>query len=140
MDVVLDASVIIKWFKDEDEEYVDSALLAQEKKMLGVLEIIVPDLLFLEVLNAFLTKPGFTIEDITAIKESLVKMNMNVITPGSELLGKTINIAVKNSLTFYDALYIATADMYDAILYTEDKKILSCKKDYDFMRHIKDYE
>jgi predicted nucleic acid-binding protein len=86
MDIVLDASVIIKWFKDEDEEYVDSALLIQEKKMLGDLEIIVPDLLFLEVLNAFLTKPGFTFEDITAIKESLEKMNMKVISPGSRLL------------------------------------------------------
>ena len=139
MNIVLDASVVIKWFKDEDEKYVDSALSMQDRKWSGDIEIIVPDLLFLEVLNTFLTKKGFTGEDITAIKESLVKMNMEVIYPGSKLLGETINIAVKNSLTFYDALYIAVADASKAVLYTEDIEILSCSKDYGFIKHIKDY-
>ena len=139
MDIVLDASVVIKWFKDEDEKYVDSALSIQDRKRLGDVEIIVPDLIFLEVLNAFLTKKDFNREDITTIKESLVKMNMKIVHPGSKLLGETINIAVKNSLTFYDSLYIATADTNDAILYTEDTKILSCSKYYGFIRHIKDY-
>ena len=139
MDIVIDASVAIKWFKDEDEEYVGPALAIQEKKRCGDTEIIIPDLLFLEVLNAFLTKPGFTREDIKAVKESLIKMNMKIIYPGSKLLEETIDIAVKNSLTFYDSLYIATADYNDAILYTEDKEILSCSKDYGFIKHIRDY-
>jgi predicted nucleic acid-binding protein len=139
MDIVLDASVVIKWFKDEDEEYVDSALSMQERKWLGNIEIIIPDLLFLEVLNTFLSKKGFTGEDITDIKESLEKMNMKIVYPGSKLLGETINIAAKNSLTFYDALYIAVADASEAVLYTEDIEILSCSKDYGFIRHIKDY-
>jgi predicted nucleic acid-binding protein len=139
MDIVIDASVAIKWFKDEDEEYVGHALSIQEGKRLGDVEIIVPDLLFLEVLNAFLTKPVFTSEDIEAVKESLIKMNMKIIYPGSKLLGQTIGIAVKNSLTFYDALYIAIADAADAILYTEDTEMLSCSRDYGFIRHIRDY-
>lgn len=139
MDIVLDASVVIKWFKDEDEEYVNPALDIQEKKLSGEVEIIIPDLLILEVLNAFLTKPGFTREDITAIKESIIKMNMKVVCPGSKILEETIIIAKKNSLTFYDALYIAITDENDAILYTEDTEIVSCRKDYDFVRHIKDY-
>lgn len=139
MDIVLDASVVIKWFKDEDEKYVDPALSIQDRKRLGDVEIIVPDLIFLEVLNAFLSKKDFNREDITAIKESLLKMNMKIVHPGSKLLGETINIAVKNKLTFYDALYIATANCNDAILYTEDNKILSCSKDYGFIKHIRDY-
>lgn len=139
MDVVLDASVVIKWFKEKDEDYVVSALAIQEKKRLGSIEIIVPDLLFLEVLNAFLAKPGFTLEDLAAIKESLIKMNMKIVYPGSKLLGETIDIAAKNSLTFYGALYIATAGANDAVLYTEDMEILSCSKSYGFIHHIKDY-
>ena len=139
MDIALDASVVIKWFKDEDEKYVDFALSIQNEKLQGDFEIIVPDLLFHEVLNTFLTKPGFTRKDISAIKESLIKMNMKVIYPGSKLFEETINISLKNKLTFYDALYIAVADANDAILYTEDMEILSCSKDYGFIRHIKDY-
>ncbi len=139
MDIVLDASVAIKWFKDEDENYVDLALCIQKKKLTGEVEIIVPDLFFLEVLNAFLTKPALTLEDMKNIKESLLKMNMKIVYPESKLLGKTIHIASKNNLTFYDALYIATAEANDAILYTEDKKILCCSKIFGFIRHIKDY-
>jgi predicted nucleic acid-binding protein len=139
MDIVLDASVAIKWFKDKDENYIDLALSIQVKKLTGEVEIIVPDLFFLEVLNAFLTKPALTREDISNIKESLLKMNMKIVYPDSKILGKTIDIALKNNLTFYDALYIATAEANDAILYTEDKEILSSRKVYGFIRHIKDY-
>jgi len=139
MNIVLDASIAIKWFKDEDENYVDLALSIQRKKLTGEVEIIVPDLFFLEVLNAFFKKPALTQEDISNIKESLLKMNMKIIYPDSKILEKTINIALKNNLTFYDALYIATADVNAAILYTEDKEILSCRKVYAFIRHIKDY-
>ncbi len=139
MDIVLDASLAIKWFKDEHEDYVDSALCIQEKKLVGDIEIIVPDLFFLEVLNAFLTEPEFTPEDIATIKESLVKMDMKVIYPESKILGETINIAINNNLTFYDALYVVTAAINHADLYTEDKRILSCSKDYGFIRHIKDF-
>jgi predicted nucleic acid-binding protein len=139
MNIVIDASIAIKWFKDEDEDYVDLALSIQGKKLTGEVEIIVPDLFFLEVLNAFLKKPALSQKYISNIKEILLKMNMGIVYPDSEILGKTINIALKNNLTFYDALYIATAEVKDAILYTEDKKILSCRKVYGFIRHIKDY-
>ena len=47
MDIVLDASVAIKWFKGSDEDYVDSALSIQDRKLSGSIEIIVPDLFFL---------------------------------------------------------------------------------------------
>jgi predicted nucleic acid-binding protein len=140
MDIVLDASVVIKWFKDEDEEYVDSALSIQDRKRLGDIEIIVPDLLFLEVLNTFLTKKNFTKEDIAAIKESLIKMDMKVVYPESRLMEEIIGIAKKNKLTYYDALYIAVAGASDATLYTEDMEIVACSKDYGFIRHIRDYK
>ena len=67
-------------------------------------------------------------------------MNMKIIFPGSELLEETINISVKNSLTFYDALYIAVAAANDAVLFTEDMEIVSCSKNYGFIRHIKEYK
>jgi len=139
MDIVLDASVAIKWFKDKDEDYVDSALCIQEKKLAQEIEIIVPDLFFLEVLHVFLQEPAFTRQDIATIKESLVRMDMKVIYPESKILGETINMAITNHLTFYDAFYMAAANINHADLYTEDKHILSCSKDYDFIRHIKDF-
>ena len=46
MNIVLDASIAIKWFKDKDENYVDLAVSIQKKKLTGEVEIIVPDLFF----------------------------------------------------------------------------------------------
>lgn len=66
-------------------------------------------------------------------------MNMKIIYPGPDLLDKTIEIAVKNSLTFYDAMYIAVAEENDAILYTGDSEIVPCRMHHDCIRHIKDY-
>jgi predicted nucleic acid-binding protein len=139
MDIVLDASVAIKWFKDSDEDYVDSALSIQDRKLSGSIEIIVPDLFFFEVLNAFLTKSEFGLEDIVIIKESLLKLDMKIIYPESRILGQSTSIALANNLTFYDSLYIAVADASKAVLYTEDREILSCSKQYDFIKHIKDF-
>jgi predicted nucleic acid-binding protein len=66
-------------------------------------------------------------------------MHTKIVYPESETLGKTINIALKNNMTFYDALYIAAAEVNDSVFYTEDKEILSCRNVYGFIRHIKDY-
>ena len=43
-------------------------------------------------------------------------MNMKIVYPESKILVETINIVLKNNLTFYDALYIATAETNEAIL------------------------
>ena len=139
MDIVLDASVAVKWFNSRDEDYVDAALLIQERKLKDEIGIIVPDLFFLEVLNAFITKSRFTTEDILTIKESLIKMSLKVIHPDSSILEESINIANANKLTIYDSLYIAVADLSDVNLYTEDKEILSCVKEYPFIKHIRNF-
>ena len=139
MDIVLDASVAVKWFNSRDEDYVDAALLIQERKLKDEIGIIVPDLFFLEVLNAFITKSRFTTEDILTIKESLIKMSLKVIHPDSSIFEESINIANANKLTIYDSLYIAAADLSDVNLYTEDKEILSCVKEYPFIKHIRNF-
>ena len=49
------------------------------------------------------------------------------------------SIAYENDLTIYDSLYLAVAKSSEAVLFTEDKKILSCSKKYTFVEHIRDY-
>jgi len=47
---VLDASVLIKWFSNE--EYTDRALKLRDDFLQGYTELVVPDLLLYEVSNA----------------------------------------------------------------------------------------
>ena len=64
---------------------------------------------------------------------------MKIIYPESKILGRSISIALANNLSLYDSLYIAVADANKAVLYTEDRKILSCSKEHGFIKHIKDF-
>ena len=139
MNIVLDASVAVKWFNEKDEDHVENALKIQDQKISGSLEIIVPDLFFLEVLNAFLTKSGFGLQEVSIIQQSLQKLNLKVACTDNIILENTVRIASGNGLTIYDSLYIAVSKIYDIPLYTEDKKILSCKDNYRLIRHIRKF-
>ncbi len=139
MNIVLDASVAVKWFNEKDEDHVENALKIQDQKISGSLEIIVPDLFFLEVLNTFLTKSGFGLQEVSIIQQSLQKLNLKVACTDNIILENTIRIASGNGLTIYDSLYIAVSKIYDVPLYTEDKKILSCKDNYRLIRHIRKF-
>jgi len=139
MDIVLDASIAVKWFSAINEDYVENALAIQERHVSGEIKIIVPDLFFLEVLNAFITKSQSGIEDISLVKDVIFKMNLEIKYPDEAMLSESLKIAFKHSLTIYDALYIALAKSCGAILYNEDKKILSCQNIYHFITDIKNF-
>ena len=62
------------------------------------MEIIVPSLFFLEIVNVFLTKSLFNIQDVLTIEEALGKMNLVVAFPDHLTLKNAINIATKMTL------------------------------------------
>lgn len=140
MDIVLDASVAVKWFNVKDEDNVEIALLIQGQKILNKLEIIVPDLFFLEIVNAFLTKSKFDEEDVFMIEEALHKMSLKVFFPDHFVLNNAIKIAYTGNLTIYDSLYIAVAQVCEVPLFTEDKKILKNKNKYGFIKSLDEFK
>ena len=73
------------------------------------------------------------------IEEALDKMNLVIDFPDHSALKNAINIASENDLTIYDAIYVETAISNNAMLVTEDKKILSIKNKYDFIKSLEDF-
>ena len=140
MDIVVDASVAVKWFNVKDEDNVDLALEILKQKSANKMKIIVPDLFFLEIVNAFLTKSFFNRQDVLIIEEALDKMNLVIVFPDHLALKNAIDIASENDLTIYDAIYVETAIANNAVLLTEDKKILSIKNNYDFIKSLEKFK
>ena len=138
MEIVLDASIAVKWFSVKSEDNVEIALEIQRQKILNNLEIIVPDLFFLEIVNAFLARSKFRVEDIFMIEEALHKMNLKVIYPDHAILSSAVRIAHACGLTIYDSFYIAVAKFCEALLLTEDKKILENKNKFGFIKSPKE--
>jgi len=58
--IILDASVIVKWFSEE--EYTDKALEIRERIRMEEERVIVPDLLLYELANALKYNPSFESE------------------------------------------------------------------------------
>ena len=139
MEIVLDASIAVKWFSAKSENNVGIALEIQRRKMLDELEVIVPDLFFLEIINIFLTGSKFSIADIFAIEESLHKMNLKVIYPDHSILNSVIKIANICDLTIYDSFYIAVAKSCVVPLFTEDKKILESRNKFKFIKSLDEF-
>src|SRR4030042_2372792 len=140
MEILLDASIAVKWFSAKSENNVEVALEIQRQKILDGLEIIVPDLFFLEIINVFLTRSKFSIEDIFAIEESLHKMNLKVIYPDHSMLDNVIKIANICDLTIYDSFYIAVAKLCEVPLFTEDKKILGSRNKFKFIKSLDEFQ
>ncbi|MFA5014872.1 MAG: type II toxin-antitoxin system VapC family toxin [Actinomycetota bacterium] len=140
MEIVLDASIAVKWFSAKSEDNVEIALEIQRQKILDKLEIMVPDLFFLEITNAFLTRSKFSIDDILMIEESLHKMNLKVIYPDHTILNSAIRIAHTCSLTIYDSFYVAIAKFCEVPLLTEDKKILDNRNKFEFIKSPEEFK
>ncbi len=91
--LVLDASVIIKWFTQEEKR--EHAIEIRDKHINGEIEIVVPDLLLYEVSNALRFNPNFKEKDIKEAVQSLFDIEINIIVPISEiLLDRSMNCVV----------------------------------------------
>jgi predicted nucleic acid-binding protein len=103
---VLDALVVLKWFVKEDDS--DLALKLREEFYRGEKEIVVPDLLLFEVANVL--RYNFTVEEVQEAVGTLFAMEIEIITPTSSLLSKTIELAKDLGVTCYDAAYLSLAE------------------------------
>jgi len=121
---ILDASVVLKWFVDEEDR--DQALRLREEFYTGEREIVVPDLLLFEVANALRYNPSFTAEEIKGAVKTLFDIGIDIITPTYSLLAKAIELAKSLDITCYDAAYLTLAEELGFEFITADERF--CRK------------
>jgi len=134
--VVADASVIAKWFVDEI--YSDNARKLRDEFINGSVEILSPELMPYEVLNALKYTGLFSKEEIVLIARALALYGFRLFPLTKNLAEKTAEIAMRRNTTVYDAAYIALAEEQNAQLFTADEKLIK-SVDLDFVRHIREF-
>jgi predicted nucleic acid-binding protein len=117
--VVVDASVVLKWFVPEIHSDAAVRLLSSSHHFLS------PDLLFVEVGNAIwkkIRRGELTADDGSRLVSDVSAVAVETV-PTRDLLIDAHALAVATGTTVYDALYLALAVRLNTELITADDKL-----------------
>lgn len=120
-DLVLDASVLLKWFVGEAEHGRDEALSLRADYEAGGLAVAVPSFIFLELLNVAGRRWGWDEESLAELAGALDDLGLDVREP--EL--HSVAAWVSRGLTAYDAAYVALAEQIGVELVSDDTEVLA---------------
>ncbi len=123
--IVVDASVGVKWYSSVNEKDLEKALILRDKHLNRETSLIVPDLFFVEVINALKYNTAFKPIHLERIAGSLFKMELIVSTYNEEILKTSALLASKKNISVYDATYVALAQLNNSMLVTSDKKLVN---------------
>lgn len=117
--VVLDASVVFKWFRRQ-QRHAAEAKRVREDYAAGRLSISVPSLLFLELLNAAARRWSWDAPAVQQLAVDLARLAFIVTEPPIDRVAEWTT----RGLTAYDAAYVALAHHLGARLISDDERVL----------------
>jgi predicted nucleic acid-binding protein len=139
--VVLDSSVVAKWFLPE--VLTDQALLLLDRWTSNNIEVIAPTFLFIEVSNIIWKKQRanqITPEEGEQMVVNLLNLNIPTVE-GEPFLRRAYQMARHYDRTVYDSLYLAVAEGLDASFVSADQRLCnSVSINLAFVQYLGDYQ
>lgn len=130
--IVLDSSVILKWFLAEAGR--KKALTLRKKHEQGKLQVCISRFLFLEITNVLLYKAFLPLEKCLACLRQLSQYQMMAFEFCLPDLEKIAQVARKHEISAYDASYVVLARSLNCKLVTADKKLFRKTKTFSFVK------
>ena len=118
-EIVLDSSVVVKWFSTETKSV--EALKLLDSYIQGTVELTISEILICEVGNALRYKPDYDTQKWKTALAQLFNLHMNLTHLTEDLINRTGEIAYEGKVTFYDALPVAIAENKKTICITADE-------------------
>lgn len=121
--IVIDSSVVIKWFLDEEDS--DKAQSIYDDHETGTLNLIAPDLMNIEIGNIIwkhVVHRGMSEEDAQDVMDRYIELELNLV-PTTELLYEAYKIAVTYKRSVYDSTYVALSIQEGCQFVTADEKL-----------------
>lgn len=132
--IVVDASVVAKWFLREVDS--EKALAIRLDYVNRLIDIVAPDLLPYEVLNALRYNPDFGKADLEKIATSIKGYQLHLVL----LKIGSVGMAYEYGISIYDASYVALAEEMGVELYTADERLLKRLNGFISVKHLSEYE
>jgi len=133
-EAIIDASTAIKWVSEEEE--TSAALKLRDEHIKGATILSAPDLLLYEMANALRYKPDFNGEKVMQAIESIIDLQIDLITPGRELIQQSTHNAYLYDITIYDSCYLSLGELLGIKVYTSDRKFYEKAKFSDSLELI----
>lgn len=126
--IVVDASVAAKWLLPPgNEPFSEKALQLLERYVNTEIQILVPDLFWVEMGNLLwnAARTGRCTRDYA--KDTLGKVTAQKFptVPSIVVLDSAFEIACDSGRTVYDCLYVALAEAFEAEFVTADEKLVN---------------
>ncbi len=135
--IIADASVIVKWFVEED--FTKNALNIRDDYKKGIIDIWSTELMPFEVINALRYNQELGREELVKAGKSLSKFKIALYPLLNELADLCIENALKYGLTIYDSSYLALSQTFDKEFFTADEKMMSKISSKERVTHLKEY-
>ena len=119
-EAVIDSSVAVKWFSQE--EGADTALALKSQHVKSIRPIWVSDLLYHEVANALRHKPDYDEKKLATAVQNLFGLHLNTWPADPTLMQKASTIAYQSEVTIYDAIPVALAQLRGTTCITADEQ------------------
>lgn len=120
-EVVLDASVVLKWFRADGERHLSPARSLRAAFEAGELIVFAPPLLRLEIVNVAGRRWCWAESALVELAAALDELGFELIEP--ELA--RVAYWTARGLTAYDAAYVAVAETNNTRLVTDDDLIVA---------------
>ncbi|RLE77115.1 MAG: PIN domain nuclease [Thermoprotei archaeon] len=119
---VVDATVVVKWFVEE--EHSREARFLRDAYASGLIDLAAPSLLPYEVINALKYSGAFGEDELKEVARALEDYQIALYDLVGGVAQRAIEIAMRRGVTVYDAAYVALAYELDTVLYTADERLL----------------
>lgn len=116
---VVDASVVLMWLADRGEPFRDAALAVDRAYQAGSFELVVPHLLYSEVLHVISRRWRYSPADVLALARDVENMGFRAEQPAAIAIARWAN----NGLTGYDATYVALAEVLGSSVIAADQRM-----------------
>ena len=137
--VLLDSSVVIKWFH-ESEIWREASVFLRQEYLNGRLKIYVPSLLILEIANVLRYKSDMTSLQVQTALRSLYDLQLKIVDLSQETIIKAIDLAYSWDLTIYDATFVATAINLNISFITADEKLIQKLSSFSQVHHLSKFK
>ncbi len=122
MNYVLDTSVVLQWFHKSGELHQKQARRILDDLRLGKINIVIPDILPLELLNAYIKGKSLSTKEANQTLKDLSEMPIKIIGVSLPVLEETAKLMEKHNLASYDAYFLALAQYEECKLISDDQK------------------